>query len=165
MQIVFPDCDLDAAVAGLVRSSFLNQGEICLCTSRIFVHSDILEPFLHRFVPAVAALKVGDPEEEETFCGAVNSKQHYEKVRFTKNIKKIFLSMLYYLTVLQIMSYIKLGREGGAVVHCGQGVTPTPSLPTHCRAGWFVQPTVLSGLPDSHPCLQVLRRYNLLLFL
>ena len=118
LQIVFPDCDLDAAVAGLVRSSFLNQGEICLCTSRIFVHSDILEPFLHRFVPAVAALKVGDPEEEETFCGAVNSKQHFEKVKFTENKH---LNVLIHAVLLNFVADHVLhqtwagGRCGGAL--------------------------------------------------
>ena len=64
----------------LCRSSFLNQGEICLCTSRVFVQRPAYDQFLARLVAAVAELRVGDPMDEDTFCGAVNSRAHYDKV-------------------------------------------------------------------------------------
>ena len=64
----------------LFRSSFLNQGEICLCTSRVFVQRAAYDQFLARLVAAVAELRVGDPLDEATFCGAVNSRAHYDKV-------------------------------------------------------------------------------------
>ena len=67
----------------LCRSSFLNQGEICLCTSRVFVQRAAYDQFLARLVAAVAELRVGDPLDEATFCGAVNSRAHYDKVEHT----------------------------------------------------------------------------------
>jgi len=129
--VVFHDANVDAAVAGIARSSFLNQGEICLCTSRIFVHRAIYDQFMSKFVAHVKTLKVGDPLDDSTFCGAVNSEIHYNKV----------------------MSYIQLARDSGAHIHCGEGVTEL-SLPDHNKNGFFVQPTVISGLEDDHRCLQ-----------
>ena len=63
-----------------LRSSFLNQGEICLCGSRIFVEKDIYEKFLDQFVVETEKLQVGDPQDDKTFMGALVSKSHLEKV-------------------------------------------------------------------------------------
>ena len=102
-----------------------------MCTSRIFVQRAIYDQFMSKFVSHVKTLKVGDPLDDSTFCGAVNSEVHYNK----------------------IMSYIHLARDSGATIHCGEGVTHL-SLPKQIKNGFFVQPTVISGLPDDHRCLQ-----------
>ena len=90
----------------------------------------IYQEFLTKFIASVKTLKVGDPMEEDTFCGAVNSKIHYEKV----------------------MSYIKLAKEDPeATIHTGEGVT-TLSLAQHNRDGFFIQPTIITGVTDDHRC-------------
>ena len=90
-NIIFADCNLDEAVSTTIRSSFLNQGEICLCGSRIFVERSIYDTFLERFIAATKQLKVGDPRDPTTTTGALVSKQHFEKV----------------------LSYIQLAQEEG----------------------------------------------------
>lgn len=130
--VIFSDADLPSAVAGVTRSAFLNQGEICLCTSRIFVQRPVYQEFITKFTASVKTLKVGDPMEEDTFCGAVNSKVHYDKV----------------------MSYIKLAQEDPeATIHTGEGVTQL-SLAPHNKDGFFIQPTIISGVGDDHRCMQ-----------
>ncbi len=79
--IVFDDADVDKAVATLVRSCFLNQGEICLCTARLFVQDGVYDELLGKLVEATKKLKVGDPEDKDVFMGALNSKPHLEKVK------------------------------------------------------------------------------------
>ena len=79
--LIFSDCDLAKAVETTVRSSFTNQGEICLCTSRIYVEDTIFERFATEFVKAIEALKIGDPRDENTFFGPLVSHQHLSKVR------------------------------------------------------------------------------------
>lgn len=129
--VIFNDANLDDTVAGVTRSAFLNQGEICLCTSRIFVQSKIYDAFLEKFVASVKKLKVGNPMEEDTFTGAVNSKPHYDKV----------------------MSYIQFAREDGGTIQCGEGVSVLNLGPTN-KNGYFIQPTVISGLSDEARCMQ-----------
>ena len=123
--VIFNDANIDESVAGVTRSAFLNQGEICLCTSRIFVQSKIYEAFLEKFVASVKKLKVGDPMDEDTFTGAVNSKLHYDKV----------------------MSYIQFAREDGGTIQCGEGVSALNLGPQN-KNGYFIQPTVISELSD-----------------
>ena len=90
----------------------------------------VYQEFLTKFIASVKTLKVGDPMEEDTFCGAVNSKVHYDKV----------------------MSYIKLAQEDPeATIRTGEGVT-TLSLAPHNRDGFFIQPTIISGVADDHRC-------------
>ena len=79
----------------------MNQGEICLCTSRIYGHEDIFDEFLAKFVEAAKALKVGDPNDPDMFMGALNSKIHLDKV----------------------VKYAKLATEEGGTVHCCYGKT------------------------------------------
>lgn len=129
--VVFKDANLEEAVAGLTRAAFLNQGEICLCMSRIFVQADIFTEFLNKFVESTKKLKVGDPLEEDTFTGAMNSKQHYDKV----------------------ISYTKFATEDGGKIHCGEGITKL-NLSTRNKNGFFIQPTVVTGLSDDSRCMQ-----------
>lgn len=121
--LVFADADLDAAMPTIVRSGFANQGEICLCGSRILVEARIFDRFLAELVARVAALRVGDPLEPGTDLGAVISEQHRAK----------------------ILGYLELAREEGGRILTGGG--PPAALPERCRSGYFVAPTVIAGLP------------------
>lgn len=121
--LVFGDVDLDAVTAEVVRSSFTNQGQICLCGSRILVERRIYEAFLERFVKATRALRVGDPLDAATDQGAVVSAGHREK----------------------ILGYVALARAEGGKIECGGGAPA--SLPDRCRDGFFVEPTIITGLP------------------
>ncbi len=120
--ILFADANLEEAVAGSLRAAFENQGEICLCGSRIFVERAIYQRFLDRFVAATLRLKLGDPLDENTQQGALISAQHRERVE----------------------QYIELAKsEGGALLCGGQ----RPTLEGRCRNGYFLQPTIVTALP------------------
>jgi aminomuconate-semialdehyde/2-hydroxymuconate-6-semialdehyde dehydrogenase len=120
-NIIFADCDYDQMLSTTLRSSFANQGQICLCGSRIFVERPLYEKFRSDFTQKVAAMKVGDPADEGTRTGAVVSEQHMEKV----------------------LSYIQLAKdEGGTLLAGGQRVRPAG----RCENGWFIQPAVIEGL-------------------
>lgn len=121
-NIIFADCNYEEMLATTVRSSFSNQGEICLCGSRIFIERPIYEKFKRDFLDRVNALQVGDPRLPETNVGAIVSKQHFDK----------------------IMSYIDLAREEGGTVIAG-GISPM--IDGRCENGWFIEPTVIEGLP------------------
>ena len=123
--IVFADTDLDQHLPSIVRSSFANQGEICLCGSRILVEQSLYDRFLDRFTAAVAALKVGDPLEPGTDLGPLVSAGHRDKV----------------------CSYIALAQSEGGTIRTGGGA-PT-GLPARCANGYYVAPTVITGLPMS----------------
>lgn len=123
-NLVFADCDFQQAVKTSVAAAFTNQGEICLCGSRIFIERPIFDQFAAEFVRQTRELVVGDPMDEQTKIGALVSEAHMEKV----------------------LSYIELARqEGGKILVGGNRVT----VPTHPR-GYFVAPTVITGL--SHTC-------------
>ncbi len=120
-NIIFADCDFEQAVSTSIRSSFTNQGEICLCGSRIFVERPLYDRFREAFVKQVNALKVGDPADEGTDIGALVSEAHMNKV----------------------LGYIDLARkEGGTVVTGGERVT----VGGRCGQGYFVTPAVITGL-------------------
>lgn len=120
--VVFEDADLsDANLDTIVRSGFANQGEICLCGSRLLVQRSIYEAFRKRYLQRVQALRVGDPNDSHTDLGALVSKAHFEKVT----------------------SCIAQARDEGGRVLCGGGVV---NMPGRCADGWFVQPTVIEGL-------------------
>ncbi len=124
-NIIFADCNYEEMLATTVRSSFSNQGEICLCGSRIFVERPLYEKFKADFVERVIALRVGDPLNAETNVGAIVSQLHFDK----------------------IMSYIDLAKtEGGTILAGGKQVT----IEGRCRDGWFIEPTVIEGL--SYDC-------------
>src|ERR1041384_536706 len=81
-NIIFADADLDAAIAGSVRSSFANQGQVCLCGSRVFVERSAYQDFVDRFIEKASQLKQGDPLDEKTEQGAIVSKTQLDKVKF-----------------------------------------------------------------------------------
>ena len=119
--IIFADCDYEKMLATTLRSSFLNQGEICFCGSRIFVERPLYERFKADFVARARAMRVSDPLDEKTDLGAIVSQAHLDK----------------------ILSYIALAeKEGGTILCGGKKVTP----PGRCANGWFVEPTVVEGL-------------------
>ncbi len=119
--IIFSDCNYKKMMQTTVKSSFANQGQICLCSSRIFIEKSIYEQFKIDFVNAVKELRLGDPLEKGTQVGAVVSKEHQQK----------------------ILSYIETAKEEGATILCGGN---QEIVSGRCEAGFFVQPTVLEGL-------------------
>ncbi len=124
-NIIFADCNYEEMLATTVRSSFSNQGEICLCGSRIFVERPIYEKFKADFVERVKALKVGDPLLPDTDVGAIVSKQHFDK----------------------ILSYIQLAREEGGTILTGGSEPGAIATGSRCENGYFIEPTVIEGLP------------------
>ena len=117
----------DRAVEGVVRAAFTNNGQVCLCGSRIFIQRPLYEKFLRAFVARVRALVCGDPAAVGTDVGPLSSAPHRDKV----------------------LSYITLASELGGVLECGgtarpAGVASDPDSPFF--KGNFVQPTVVSGL-------------------
>jgi aminomuconate-semialdehyde/2-hydroxymuconate-6-semialdehyde dehydrogenase len=116
-NIIFADCDYEKMLTTTVRSSFANQGQICLCGSRIFVEENIYEKFKKDFVKIVAELKVGHPSEEDTNIGALVSKEHLEKVK----------------------SYVDIAeQEGGEVLFGGNSVRVQGT-----KNGYYLQPTII----------------------
>jgi aminomuconate-semialdehyde/2-hydroxymuconate-6-semialdehyde dehydrogenase len=122
-NIIFADADLDAAIAGSVRSSFANQGQVCLCGSRVFVERSSYKDFVDRFVAAASKLTHGDPLDEKTEQGAIVSKAQLDKVKF----------------------YVDLAQKEGGKISLG-GKAPD-SINDRCRDGYFFPPTVITGLP------------------
>jgi aminomuconate-semialdehyde/2-hydroxymuconate-6-semialdehyde dehydrogenase len=120
-NIIFADCDYEAMLETTVRSSFSNQGQICLCGSRIFVERPIYEKFRADFIERVARLKIGDPLDEATEIGAVVSRQHLEKV----------------------LSYVDLAKEEGGKILVGG---KRAQVNGRCANGWFIEPTVIENL-------------------
>ena len=123
-NIIFADCDFEQAVATSVRSAFTNQGEICLCGSRIFVERSIFEKFTQEFVSRVKQLIIGDPQHEKTNIGALVSKAHLEKVT----------------------AYMELATREGGTILCGGHVV---KLEGRCANGFFMEPTVITGLTNN----------------
>jgi aminomuconate-semialdehyde/2-hydroxymuconate-6-semialdehyde dehydrogenase len=122
-NIVFADADMDAAIAGSLRSSFANQGQVCLCGSRVFVERSAYPEFTEKFVAAAAKLKVGDPLEPTTDQGAIVSKMQLEKVKF----------------------YVDLAQQEGGKIALG-GAAPK-AINERCTDGYFFPPTVITDLP------------------
>jgi aminomuconate-semialdehyde/2-hydroxymuconate-6-semialdehyde dehydrogenase len=112
-------------VPASVRGAFSNQGQICLCGSRILVQRGVYDAFLDRFLAGAEALTGGDPLDDATQQGALVSRGHFDKV----------------------LSYIELAREEGGTVRCGGG--PPARLPDRCRGGYYIRPTVITGLDAS----------------
>lgn len=122
--IVFADADLsDANLDTIVRSGFSNQGEICLCGSRLLVDRSIFDAFRQRYLDKVQALRVGDPDDASSDLGALVSKPHFDKV----------------------MACIERAETEGGKVLCGGHAVEVAG---RCAGGWFVAPTVIEGLPQ-----------------
>jgi aminomuconate-semialdehyde/2-hydroxymuconate-6-semialdehyde dehydrogenase len=124
-NIIFADADLDAAITGSVRSSFANQGQVCLCGSRVFVERSAYKDFVERFIERTAQLCLGDPLDEKTEQGAIVNKTQLEKVKF----------------------YVDLAQKEGGKIALG-GSAPQPPN-ERCRDGYFFRPTVITGLSVS----------------
>jgi aminomuconate-semialdehyde/2-hydroxymuconate-6-semialdehyde dehydrogenase len=120
-NIIFADCDFDDMIATTVRSSFANQGQICLCGSRIFVERSIYDKFKTAFVAKVSKMQVGNPQDENTKMGAIVSKPHFEK----------------------ILSFIDLAQHEGGTVLCGGKAI---QMDGEFKDGWYISPTVIEGL-------------------
>ncbi len=124
-NIIFADADIEAALAGSVRSSFANQGQVCLCGSRVFVERRIYQNFVDRFIERTSKLRQGDPLEEETDQGAIVNKPQLDKVKF----------------------YVELAQKEGGEIALGGSASEPPN--ERCRDGYFFQPTVITDLPVS----------------
>lgn len=117
-NIIFADSNLDEVIETTLKSSFINQGEVCLCGSRIYVERPAYEAFLEKFVAKTKELVVGDPFDPKTKVGALVSEEHYERVN----------------------SYIQLAiEEGGQIVTGGK-------RPEGLEKGYYLEPTIITGL-------------------
>ena len=120
-NIIFADCDFKEMLSTTLRSSFANQGQICLCGSRIFVERPIYNKFKEEFVKRVESTVVSNPQDPAAKMGAVVSKPHMEKV----------------------LSYVELAKEeGGTVLTGGKQVF----LDAPYDEGYYLRPTVIEGL-------------------
>ncbi|MCJ8318452.1 MAG: aldehyde dehydrogenase [Colwellia sp.] len=127
--LVFADCDFDDTVEQVFKASFANQGQICLCASRIYIEQSLYEKFKVALVAKAKALKPQDPLEKSAKMGAIVSKAHLDK----------------------ILNYIELAKEeGGILLTGGQQVT----LSERCRNGYFLAPTIFEGLTNQAKCNQ-----------
>jgi aminomuconate-semialdehyde/2-hydroxymuconate-6-semialdehyde dehydrogenase len=125
-SIVFADCDMEKTVAGVVRSGFLNQGQVCLCGSRILVESSVYDEFEAKFVESVEQMRIGDPSDDSTDLGALISRDHLQKVQ----------------------GYVNLAiEEGGRVLTGG-----APCLPSEFEGGNWMAPTVIADLSPESRC-------------
>lgn len=127
-NIIFADCNYEKMLDTTLRSSFANQGQICLCGSRIFVERPLYEQFRQDFVARTKALKVGPPMQEDTQVGAVVSEAHFQKV----------------------LSYIELAKAEGGHLLCGGNSLQ----PAGFEKGWYIQPTIVEGLSPTSRCNQ-----------
>ena len=127
--VVFADADFDAAVDGVMRSSFSNSGQVCLCSERVYVERPIYARFMAALQRRCEQLVVGYPNDPDVDMGPLISQAHREKV----------------------LSYYALAREEGATVICGGGV---PLFGDERDQGAYVQPTILAGLPDTARCVR-----------
>lgn len=124
-NIIFADADLEKAIKTTVNSSFMNQGEICLCGSRVFVQRSVYNEVRDKLVAEVNKLTIGNPLDENRI-GAIVSKPHFEKV----------------------LTYIELAKEeGGVILTGGKSVQPEGF-----ENGWYIAPTIIENLPFDCRC-------------
>lgn len=120
-NIIFADCNWKKMMKTTIQSSFSNQGQICLCGSRILIEKSIYDKFKKEFIERTKALTVGDPMEEKTKQGSVVSKMHFDKV----------------------MGCIETAKKEGGKILCGGNAV---KLEGRCANGYFIEPTVIEGL-------------------
>lgn len=125
-NIIFADADLDDVIETTIKSSFINQGEVCLCGSRIYVERSAYDEFLERFAAKTKELKVGDPFDPDTNVGALVSEEHYNKV----------------------VSYLDIAKEEGGTFLTGG--KPAEGF----DKGFFVEPTIITGLGSEARCVR-----------
>lgn len=126
--IIFADCDFEKTVDGMTRAAFLNSGQVCLCSERIFVQRPIYDRFVRALAERAKQIKLGNPKDEATAMGPVISAAHRDKV----------------------LSYYALARDEGAEFIVGGG---TPHFDNHLDSGFWVEPTLIAGLPDDARCV------------
>jgi len=119
--IIFDDCHFEETLKNVVRSSFTNQGQICLCGSRIFIQHSLYERFKRAFIDQVAKLKVSYPSDPLADMGALVSETHLKKIEY----------------------YISLAKEEGGKILCGGNRI---TLPEPYQNGYYLQPTIIEGL-------------------
>jgi len=123
-NIIFADCNFEEAIKTTLNSSFSNQGEICLCGSRILIEKSIYEKFRDELVKRTKTMTVGNPEDDKSKLGAIVSEQHLEK----------------------ILSYIEIAKaEGGKIMTGGK----RKILEGELKDGWYMEPTVIEGLSQN----------------
>jgi len=123
-NIIFADCDWEKMLDTTIQSSFSNQGQICLCGSRILIEQSIYEKFKTAFVERTKKLSVGDPLDESSNQGAIVSKMHFDKIMHCIDLAK---------------------KEGGTILCGGHSLT----IPGRCEKGYFIEPTIIENLgPD-----------------
>lgn len=122
--IVFADCDMEKAIEGTMRSAFVNCGQVCLGTERVYVERPIFEEFVTRLKAGVENLKLGRPEDQNANFGPLVSLEHRDKV----------------------FSYYKLAEEEGANIIIGGGI---PDMGEEMNAGAWIEPTIWTGLADN----------------
>ncbi|MCP4462676.1 MAG: aldehyde dehydrogenase [Planctomycetaceae bacterium] len=122
-NVVFADCDYERTLATSLQAAFANQGQICLCGSRILVQKSLHERFVNDFVSRAKAMKVGDPHEPDSDLGAVVSQPHQQK----------------------ILQCIETAQQEGGELHCGGSAI---TVEGRCADGFFIQPTVFTGLSN-----------------
>ena len=124
-NIIFADADMDEVIETTIKSSFINQGEVCLCGSRIYVERPAYEQFLKKFVEKTEELKVGKPFDSDTNVGALISKEHYDRVN----------------------SYIDIAREEGGTILTGG------KRPEGIDKGYYLEPTIITDLDHNSRCI------------
>jgi aminomuconate-semialdehyde/2-hydroxymuconate-6-semialdehyde dehydrogenase len=127
--IIFADCDFDKMLDGMMRAIFLNSGQVCLCSERVYVERPLFDRFCAALIERVKALKLGLPGDPATSMGPLISAAHREKV----------------------LSYFALARAEGARVLIGGGV---PHFGDTRDQGYWVEPTVITGLPEGARCIK-----------
>ncbi|KAI9202657.1 betaine-aldehyde dehydrogenase [Polychytrium aggregatum] len=127
-NIVFADCSFEEAIAGSVQAAFTNQGEICLCGSRIFVESTIFPKFLSAFIEKAKQLRMGDPGDPSTDLGALVSLQHLNNV----------------------LRYVDIARKEGGKIWTGGQRVQMPKF----EDGYWMEPTIITELSPSSTCCQ-----------
>jgi aminomuconate-semialdehyde/2-hydroxymuconate-6-semialdehyde dehydrogenase len=127
--IVFADCDFEETAHGISEAVFLNTGQVCLCAERVYVERSIFDRFVEALKNKAESLRLGSPLDKDTNLGPLISAQHREKV----------------------LSYYRLAREEGATVVTGGGV---PKFGNALDGGFFVQPTIYTGLKESARCVK-----------
>lgn len=127
--IVFADCDMDAAIEGTLRSCFANSGQVCLGTERVYVERPIFNEFVQRLKQGAEKMRPGLPTDPASGMGPLISQEHRDKV----------------------LSYYRKAVEEGAAIVTGGGI---PDMPAALQGGYWVQPTIWTGLPDSAAVLR-----------
>jgi len=133
--LIFDDADLDGpgnAIETAARAAFTNQGQICLCGSRLLVHESIYDRVVAGLVERALALRPADPIDPGTRFGSITSKAQFDKV----------------------VRVVDEARASGGKILAGGRPTAAGDLPSRCRAGWFYEPTVIAGLDASCPAEQ-----------